>query len=348
MLALLGFLVILFGSRMYSAVTGSSNQNGSITINVIQPQQQQRVAKPRKAPRSVLTASLSPVVVQKSTTHKVSKVKGLFQGYETDFLNRYHPSIDQATLHAVIAMKESSLDKTNRGDGGKSFGYFHIQQKALDELNNRYGTKYRLTDFEGDRAEELAVWAFSAYVNKWVPENKKSDLAACLNVWNKGPGAYNWGNTQYVNWVKKHYEELKPVIGIKRFFKKLSPANSIAVASSGGYINPVPGARRTRGSHGRYSAQDLAAPIGTPILATASGEVVAVSSGWHNGGFGNAVQIRDDKATVFYAHMNDIYVKVGDFVSQGQEIGTVGNTGRSTGPHLHIEYRGLRNPPQWK
>ncbi|MBD2177713.1 peptidoglycan DD-metalloendopeptidase family protein [Pseudanabaena sp. FACHB-1998] len=83
---------------------------------------------------------------------------------------------------------------------------------------------------------------------------------------------------------------------------------------------------------------DIAAPIGTPILAAASG-VVEYSS-WNDGGYGNMIDIRHADGTITrYAHMNELYVKEGQTVSQGQTIGAMGSTGFSTGPHLHFEIR---------
>ncbi|MEA5487221.1 MULTISPECIES: peptidoglycan DD-metalloendopeptidase family protein [Pseudanabaena] len=83
---------------------------------------------------------------------------------------------------------------------------------------------------------------------------------------------------------------------------------------------------------------DIAAPIGTPILAAASG--VVEYSQWHNGGYGNMIDIRHADGTITrYAHMNALYVKEGQTVGQGQIIGEMGSTGFSTGPHLHFEIR---------
>ena len=81
---------------------------------------------------------------------------------------------------------------------------------------------------------------------------------------------------------------------------------------------------------------DIAAPIGTPVLAAASGEVV--TAGWHSGGYGNLVKIRhlDDSVTL-YAHNNRILVNLGQRVNKGEQIAEIGNTGYSTGPHLHFE-----------
>lgn len=86
----------------------------------------------------------------------------------------------------------------------------------------------------------------------------------------------------------------------------------------------------------------------TPVLATASG--IVTRSGWHHA-YGNHVMIThniDGKIyTTVYAHMHTTpYVKVGDVVYQGQQVGTMGNTGNSTGAHLHFElYEGYYNYP---
>ncbi|MCW9054951.1 MAG: M23 family metallopeptidase [Candidatus Pacebacteria bacterium] len=113
---------------------------------------------------------------------------------------------------------------------------------------------------------------------------------------------------------------------------------------SGYYIRPVVGAVKSQGLHG-YNAVDLAAPSGTPILAAASGTViVARGSGW-NGGYGVYVAIRHDNGTqTLYSHLSNMIVYSGQYVVQGQVIGYLGNTGRSTGPHLHFEVRGAKNP----
>lgn len=112
----------------------------------------------------------------------------------------------------------------------------------------------------------------------------------------------------------------------------------------GYYLRPVSGAKKTQGIHG-YNGIDLGAPIGTPVLASASGQViVARSSGW-NGGYGKYIVVKHDNGTqTLYAHLNGLEVEQGYSVIQGQVIGYVGTTGKSTGPHLHFEVRGATNP----
>ena len=111
----------------------------------------------------------------------------------------------------------------------------------------------------------------------------------------------------------------------------------------GYYIRPVNG-RKSQGLHG-YNAVDIAAPIGTPIFASASGKVIISRSGGWNGGYGSYIVIRHENGTqTLYAHTSKNIVYVGQQVVQGQVIGYVGSTGKSTGPHVHFEIRGAKNP----
>ncbi len=112
----------------------------------------------------------------------------------------------------------------------------------------------------------------------------------------------------------------------------------------GYYIRPVAVARKSQGLHG-YNGVDLAAPTGTPIIASASGDVMISRDFGRNGGYGKYVVINHNNGTqTLYAHMSGVIVGAGWHVVQGQVIGYVGNTGKSTGSHLHFEIRGAKNP----
>ena len=125
---------------------------------------------------------------------------------------------------------------------------------------------------------------------------------------------------------------------------KKSSGGSSTASSATGFVHPVPGAIRTQGIHG-YNAVDLAASIGTSIRAAAAGEVIVSKMGGWNGGYGNYIVIRHGGgAQTLYAHTSSILVSVGDSVASGETIGAVGNSGQSTGPHLHFEVRGTSNP----
>ena len=111
------------------------------------------------------------------------------------------------------------------------------------------------------------------------------------------------------------------------------------------YVSPVSHYIQTQGIHG-YNAVDLAAPVGTPIVAAADGEITVAREGGWNGGYGSYVVITHDNGSqTLYAHMSKVATYDGQQVVQGQVIGYVGGTGESTGPHLHFEIRnGIRNP----
>lgn len=112
---------------------------------------------------------------------------------------------------------------------------------------------------------------------------------------------------------------------------------------AGYFINPVPGYRKSQGIHDK-NAIDMAIAKGTPILASAAGRVTLARNGY-NGGFGNLVIISHPNGTeTLYAHQSKIVTSTGSEVFQGQVIGYVGSTGHSTGPHLHFEVHGARNP----
>ncbi len=126
--------------------------------------------------------------------------------------------------------------------------------------------------------------------------------------------------------------------------KKKTVADAKNSSGSSWLTKPVIGAIRTQGIHG-HNGVDLAAPLNTPILAAAAGTVVISRSGGWNGGYGTYVVIKHPNgAQTLYGHLNETLVTEGETVSKGQKIGKMGNTGQSTGVHLHFEVRGSKNP----
>jgi len=113
-------------------------------------------------------------------------------------------------------------------------------------------------------------------------------------------------------------------------------------SSAGSYYRAPVRCIITQGLHGKNGI-DIGCRLGTPILAAAEGTVIAAKTGW-SGGYGNMVIISHPNGTqTVYGHMSKIYVSAGQYVADGETIGTTGNTGQSTGPHLHFEIRGARN-----
>ena len=113
----------------------------------------------------------------------------------------------------------------------------------------------------------------------------------------------------------------------------------------GNYFAPPTSGRISQWLHGR-NAIDIANSWGTPIYAAASGTIVAAVKSGYNGGYGLFVKISHPNGTdTLYAHLSKVSagVVVGETVQKGQQIGSMGSTGRSTGNHLHFEVHGAKN-----
>ena len=115
--------------------------------------------------------------------------------------------------------------------------------------------------------------------------------------------------------------------------------------NSGGWVWPCPGYYYISSYVGprwgrTHNGIDIAGSniYGKPIVATRGGTVI--DAGWNSGGYGNYVMINHgDGFITVYGHMSSVAAYTGQSVSAGQLIGYVGNSGRSTGPHLHFEVR---------
>jgi murein DD-endopeptidase MepM/ murein hydrolase activator NlpD len=125
----------------------------------------------------------------------------------------------------------------------------------------------------------------------------------------------------------KYYNEEGKVL-VQKYMRK--PLNHVRITSHFTKRRYHPVLKRWKAHHGT----DFGAKRGTPILAAADGKVIFSGK---LGGYGNVVKIRHkENYMTLYAHQSRIKVKDGKWVKQGEIIGYVGNTGRSTGPHLHF------------
>lgn len=109
------------------------------------------------------------------------------------------------------------------------------------------------------------------------------------------------------------------------------PVAGRATSGYGERIDPI------NHTHSLHPGSDFAAPIGTQVGAARGGEITHAGPA---GTYGNLVIVRhEDGFETRYAHLSEVHVKKGDRVETGADIGAVGSTGRSTGPHLHFEIR---------
>jgi len=119
--------------------------------------------------------------------------------------------------------------------------------------------------------------------------------------------------------------------GLAHGFMRFPTAKQYRVSSNFNphRLNPV------TGRIAPHKGVDFAIPLGTPVLAVGDGEVIVAK---RSGGAGNYVAIRHGRQYMTrYMHMKKLLVKPGDKVKRGERVGLSGNTGRSTGPHLHFE-----------
>lgn len=194
----------------------------------------------------------------------------------------------------------------------------------------RTETQERLVSLEGAVAEQTAL--------KVSVDARQAEVLAEIELLSAAEAQLNavieWG----VASQQAAGTSPAPVVG----------GGSAGAASSGGCVTPARGTTTSEfGSRwGRLHAGiDIAAPIGTPIWAAKAGTVVVAGT---QNGYGTTVVLdHGGGMTTLYGHQSRLAVSTGQSVSQGQVIGYVGNTGRSTGPHLHFETRfggSPRNP----
>ncbi len=113
------------------------------------------------------------------------------------------------------------------------------------------------------------------------------------------------------------------------------PANAAVGSGQPGGL-PVSG-RMSQDYHAGHHGIDLAVPVGTPVRSTMAGRVAY--AGWNTEGYGNLVIVENGAYRTYYAHLSALPVQAGQTVSAGDLIGLSGNTGNSTGPHVHYEVR---------
>ncbi len=167
-----------------------------------------------------------------------------------------------------------------------------------------------------------------------IAKKYKVDVADIVNLeWNKLDGvdaALTPGEHLIVPGGTKPY--VARTVSVYR-----GPIPKNAQRGVGSFVWPTSG-YITQGFWHSHRAIDIGAWLGAPVVASDSGYVVY--AGWDRTGYGNLIILDHGNGyRTYYAHLSAIFVRVGDSVAQGVRIGSVGSTGRSTGPHLHFEIR---------
>lgn len=204
-------------------------------------------------------------------------------------------------------------------------------QQQMNELETRDNNVYRAI-FESSpipdsiRLQQIAKTKEVKLVESMSQDELVKSITAQLNSLTLR-AAYQEKSYNDIDEMVKNKEKLLAAIpAIQPVSKDLSH-----MASGFGYrIDPVYKVPKF------HAGLDFAAPIGTPIYATANGTVT--DAGFNAGGYGNRVIINNGYGyETWFGHMYKIKVHVGEIVKRGEVIGWVGSTGKSTGPHCHYE-----------
>ncbi|OGL64025.1 MAG: hypothetical protein A3J27_05875 [Candidatus Tectomicrobia bacterium RIFCSPLOWO2_12_FULL_69_37] len=241
---------------------------------------------------------------------------------------------DRVTLERNLARLEPLMERVQ------------VQRTVLDRMNERMRqmdqSLVRLRKLE----EQLRVMA------SLKPAERKSDLGVggvtrpgLLDEVEKLPEAEKLVvgrlGRQFLDMERRATEQ---EVGFKEVFeafreKRVMLAHTPSILPAKGWVTSTFGSRLSAFTGGRefHAGVDIVARVNTPILAPGDG--VVITSG-RESGYGNIVEIRHMQGIITrYAHNHRNLVRVGQKVRRGDVIAEVGNTGRTTGPHLHYEVR---------
>lgn len=206
---------------------------------------------------------------------------------------------------------------------------FHVvsEGETLEDISEEYGVSKEsiisINNLKKDISEGQSLYIdLGEYKERWID----IDLSGGRNI-SSGERVIKGRNAMLP--VSRQREE-KPDF--------LWPVEWQGVTSEWGYrVDPITGAEKAK-----HSGIDLRARIGTPVHAPATG--IVRNAGWMRG-YGRIVIIDHDNGySTRFAHLDEYLVEVGDTVEKGHLIAKTGNTGRSTGPHLHYEIRRDESP----
>jgi murein DD-endopeptidase MepM/ murein hydrolase activator NlpD len=217
------------------------------------------------------------------------------------------------------------------------------RQEIVDNLQNEEERKTQISIEAEEFAEEVELKKDAVEREKQQVESKKYQV---LRARQNAQSLLNQANKELEKLDKEHADLEKLEDAIQADIERLSSVGGVAPNQlswpvTTGYVSSGYKWRRLGGTTSFHGAIDIAASRGTSIKAAAGGVVILAR---YYGLAGRTVFIdHGGGMTTLYFHMDKILVSVGQTVITGDQIGTVGSTGRSTGPHLHFEVR-LKNP----
>lgn len=241
---------------------------------------------------------------------------------------------------AFIYLVESPREKQLIRENKKMLAQYKILDRQLDEyqailsdIQQRDDNLYRVI-FQADPiplSVRRSITPNAEYYDNLLKETNSQIIVFTtqkLNEIRKQLYVQSRSLDEVVDLVKENETRLAHIPAIQPVLNK----DLRRVASGYGWrVDPVYGTRR------HHNGMDFSAPVGAEVFATGNGTIKRI--GWQQG-FGNMIEIDHGYGyTTVYAHLSKIHVKKGQKVNRADIIGLVGNTGKSTGPHLHYEVR---------
>lgn len=229
-------------------------------------------------------------------------------------------SVDQEALRSRVAHLEAELAKLKASHGAfleQTAGVAAVKISELERTLSAVGVDAKSLGRRGHKAEDEKNAAFgqggpfiAARPGTTLPQTAFNPVVLFNN----------------------HADRLDDLTAAIRTLPLGEPLAEYEVTSPFGARNDPINAMT-----GIHEGVDLGAPTGTPVMATGDGQVVW--AGWRDR-YGNLVEIEHGAGVhTRYAHLSKILVNVGQHISRGAPLGLVGETGRTTGPHLHYEVR---------
>lgn len=279
-------------------------------------------------------------------------------------LKRWAPAFEAAASRhgvdpealAIMTLVESLGDPEARSPGG-AVGLMQLMPKTAEKIAEERRLEGHAEERLRDPAYnlDLGAYYFSQQLSAFRPLAAEGDPARAVEL---AAAAYNGGPVQvraYLDGAAQLSEETARykdlVAGMWRERRDArSPTyeawrTRVRERAAARAASPLPGARVTQpfGAAGRpHAGVDLAEPLGTPIHAPLDGTVARAEN---DGDRGNVVVIEHGRGLeTRYHHLGDVAVRPGQRIGRGEVIGTVGATGKVTGPHLHFEVRDNGEP----
>lgn len=290
-----------------------------------------------KLPCWVLYGALAAVI---GTTAAISTLS-ILNGY-----SQYH-------LERTLAEKEEILEEKTETEIEKKRieSSYNVQQDGFDKQLEHY--KEQVTDLESRliEMEQLAAQSYEKMNLPGSPVSYVPDESFMGGVYL--PAAAETPAEQLdcliravesemdsaEAFLNQYAADAERFTAFQRALPSIWPVIGTVTSEQGGRSDPI------NGSAADHTGIDIKVPIGTPVQATADGTVTAAGV---SSGYGNLVVIDHGYGyKTYYAHNSELLASVGDRVRRGDVIAHSGNSGRTTGPHVHYEVRyqgGIENP----